>query len=82
MVFPDKMAQMNGIAPAGAGKGWDGAGWDGAGWDGAAGLETPFPCYPQLLCFLFLIYLVLRRSGMKLKPLAEDTLLLPAVPLL
>lgn len=30
------MAQMNGIAPVGAGEGWD----------GAAGLASPFPCRP------------------------------------
>lgn len=73
------MAQMNGIAPVKAGEGWDGAG---EGWDGAAGLASPCPCHPQLLHFFFPIYLLLRRSGMKLKSLTEGAQPLPAKPLL
>lgn len=56
--LPDKMAQMNGIAPVKARE---------EGWDGAAGLASPCPCHRQLQHFFFLIYLVLRISGMKLK---------------
>lgn len=64
------MAQMNGIAPVKAGEGWD----------GAAGLVSPCPCRPQLRHFLFPIYLLLRRSGMKLKSPTEGAQPLPAKP--
>lgn len=44
--------------------------------------QVPFPASPQLQCYLFPVYSVLRISGMKLKSPLEGALLLPAVPVL